>query len=216
MADSCVVPRAPEEKIDPDAPVLWEVASEGFSAEFRASAVWNRALSAAWPLWRDAHIDATYKEFLMTAKVLRLTPLPKPPPMPLLYPQPPRWPQGGSGYRAANCIRGEEIVSVYVMRCGPFIKVGITQQPWLRLRAMQGGCPYRICIASLRWVHAKNAAGIERAAMNALRKHHRHGEWFHCGAKLGDYAMGMAVQRAGYDQAGLPEPEPEEDQEDED
>lgn len=67
---------------------------------------------------------------------------------------------------------------IYVVKCGPYFKVGIAQHPDRRLRAMQVGSPFKIKRILTRTIKKYLATGVEAHIHGLLAEFSHRGEWF--------------------------------------
>jgi Meiotically up-regulated gene 113 len=68
---------------------------------------------------------------------------------------------------------------VYVMETRDAIKVGISENPWARLDAIQGHCPFPVELVYVRkFEHSLWGHHVEGRTQRALGKHRLEGEWF--------------------------------------
>lgn len=66
---------------------------------------------------------------------------------------------------------------VYILKAGPFIKVGISSALTSRLSVIQTGCPYPVEL--VRTIIGGGGRYLEGILHQQLSEHHSHGEWFH-------------------------------------
>jgi hypothetical protein len=67
---------------------------------------------------------------------------------------------------------------IYVVSCGPHIKIGVTRNVDGRLKALQVGQAYEVKLECLWDVPAKTAHKAEACAHRFLARHRVRGEWF--------------------------------------
>lgn len=67
---------------------------------------------------------------------------------------------------------------IYVVSCGPHIKIGVTRNIAGRLKALQVGQAYEVKLECLWDVPAETAHKAEACAHRFLAKHPVRGEWF--------------------------------------
>lgn len=79
----------------------------------------------------------------------------------------------------------DDSVSVYIM-CHHWsgglsrpVKVGISANPWGRLKSLQTGAPFRMAIAATFWTPSRDIARALETAFHTVKATHRtNGEWF--------------------------------------
>ncbi len=164
----------------------WRVVAPGLDVVVPANCR-GTALGAAWRL-RDA--GTSFGTLMAEATVTCLDP----PPAPMPVVKRDTWrPSRMNGYAIPR--DRPDTVCVYVVECGPFAKIGISQNVKNRLQVMRGACPYPINLVATFVVLPEEACGVERATMEALRAHHHQGEWFRCMAGLVVEAVAQTIAR---------------------
>lgn len=79
---------------------------------------------------------------------------------------------------------------VYVLRAGPFIKIGkATGTPTSRISDLQTGCPYRIELVGYFAGGVKEEIELHRK----FAAHRSSGEWFNCVGEVADFAAGVGA-----------------------
>lgn len=72
-----------------------------------------------------------------------------------------------------------ELISVYAISVGEFLKFGISKDMSKRLSEIQCNCPYEAkALASINDLTLSQAGTLENAVHAALDKFHERGEWF--------------------------------------
>lgn len=75
---------------------------------------------------------------------------------------------------------------VYLIQCGPFVKIGIATEVAARLADLQIGNPVELTLIWHSWELTKNeAARVERRAHRKLASCRVSGEWFRADAETG-------------------------------
>lgn len=67
---------------------------------------------------------------------------------------------------------------IYVVSCGPHIKIGVTRNVPGRMKALQVGQAYKVKLECLWDVPAETAHKAEACAHRFLAQHRARGEWF--------------------------------------
>jgi hypothetical protein len=108
------------------------------------------------------------------------------------------------GYRSLNgaTLGGPEYVFVYVMKCGPYVKVGVAADPHARLKNILSNSPLPITLIHAVRVPTASAGDIEYEAHCSLHRHHHRNEWFKISASRAVDAVGTGVNVA----AGIVKP----------
>jgi len=65
---------------------------------------------------------------------------------------------------------------IYIMQCNDYIKIGVSENPWVRIKSLQTGNPYKIDL--LLSFKTKNAYSEEKRFHNYFDSKKSIGEWF--------------------------------------
>lgn len=82
---------------------------------------------------------------------------------------------------------------VYIMKAGPYVKIGRAKNVKRRAAAIQTGCPVPLRI--MFYGRFYSASLVERAVHAALVRHIMHGEWFRVSAKVAIAALMREVSK---------------------
>lgn len=77
--------------------------------------------------------------------------------------------------------REQTETAVYVIRCNEstFYKIGVSENPHVRLGSLQGGCPYKLTTIMEKWsINADRAHWIEQGLHRVFDERRVMGEWF--------------------------------------
>jgi hypothetical protein len=68
--------------------------------------------------------------------------------------------------------------TLYVIRCGPYYKIGISEHPVQRLRILSGSVPFKVHYVHHKQLRKFYARRFERVVHNELKDERHRGEWF--------------------------------------
>jgi hypothetical protein len=77
-------------------------------------------------------------------------------------------------------------------RVGGLIKIGVANNPWARLKSLQGNCPVRLWLIGVIWEGGHN----ERRLHGQFHHLRHHGEWFRPARELLAYIAEHATDAA--------------------
>jgi len=83
--------------------------------------------------------------------------------------------------------------SVYFIRAGDMLKIGVAKNTARRISALQQGAPVKLeLVLEVQYESCSQARERERAIHADLRDHHARGEWFYETPAVAQYVAGMA------------------------
>lgn len=94
-----------------------------------------------------------------------------------------------------NLARGE--MTLYVIKCGPYYKVGITKHPVLRLNSLRTMIPLEIEYVHHIQIPGHYARRFELRVHKFLNKYHHKGEWFEVSLNMIMRALSEASRHSG-------------------
>lgn len=74
--------------------------------------------------------------------------------------------------------RGRRPYLLYCIQCGPYFKVGITEDPKKRMQTFAISNPFKMKLVFYRTVQAQHVRFVEAEVHKALAHWHHRGEWF--------------------------------------
>ena len=83
---------------------------------------------------------------------------------------------------------------LYVVRCGRYVKVGMTRDLLRRIEQLQDNNPEAIELEMYRTVPYHCAWTVEADALARLSEHHHRGEWFVCSPAVAKEALRAACK----------------------
>lgn len=83
--------------------------------------------------------------------------------------------QLGETSYAGRAIQADKCTTLYALRCGDYVKIGVTSNLDRRLAALQVGNPYPITVVFT----TDNEQGLEEFYHTLYAERHTRGEWFH-------------------------------------
>jgi hypothetical protein len=105
--------------------------------------------------------------------------------------------------RAPDPPRIDGPTSVYFIRAGDLVKVGIAKNTARRMAAIQSGAPAKLeLLHEERYGSCAEARAKERAFQSDLWDYHVHGEWFHETPAVSQYIANMKAKRSELAQYG--------------